>query len=146
MSESRSILVIGGTGMLGEPVVRCLQADGYTVRVLTRNPGKARTIFGEGVEAVRGDVEDSSSLDVALRGCMGVHINLNGGSDADLERRGTANVAQAAQRADIARLTYLSGASVFAENCWYAGTRTGFEAKAAIHPKRMHFSVPHLSL
>jgi uncharacterized protein YbjT (DUF2867 family) len=53
MSESRSILVIGGTGMLGEPVVRCLQADGYTVRVLTRNLDKARRIFGAGVEAIK---------------------------------------------------------------------------------------------
>jgi uncharacterized protein YbjT (DUF2867 family) len=49
MSESRSISVIGGTGMLGEPVVRCLQADGYPIRVLTCSPNKARSIFGASV-------------------------------------------------------------------------------------------------
>ena len=141
MSESRSILVIGGTGMLGEPVVRCLQADGYTVRVLTRNLDKARRIFGAGVEAIKGDVEDVDSLEAALRGCLGVHINLNGGFDADLERRGTVNVAQAARRADIMRLTYLSGASVFAENCWYAGTRARFEAEAAIRASGVPYTI-----
>jgi uncharacterized protein YbjT (DUF2867 family) len=141
MSESRSILVIGGTGMLGEPVVRRLQADGYNVRVLTRNPSKARTIFGDAIEAIKGDVEDSSSLEAALRGCLGVHINLNGGLDADLERRGTVNVVQAAHRADIARLTYLSGASVFAENCWYAGTRARFEAEAAIRALGVPYTI-----
>jgi len=141
MSELQSILVIGGTGMLGEPVVRCLQADGYKVRVLTRNPDKARAIFGEGVEAIKGDVEDVSSLDAALCGCMGVHINLNGGFDADLERRGTVNAAQAARRANVTRLTYLSGASVFAENCWYAGTRARFEAEAAIRDSGVPYTI-----
>ncbi len=71
MSESRSVLVIGGTGMLGEPVVHCLQAQGYRVRMLTRNPDKARAIFGDAIEAIKGDVKDVPSLDAALRGCMG---------------------------------------------------------------------------
>lgn len=141
MSEPRAILVIGGTGMLGEPVVRCLQADGYPVRVLTRSPNKARAIFGEGIEVIKGDVEDVSSLEAALQGCLGVHINLNGGFDADLERRGTANVAHAACRANVTRLTYLSGASVFAENCWYAGTRARFEAEAAIRASGVPYTI-----
>jgi len=127
--------------MLGEPVVHCLQADGYRVRVLTRNPDKARAIFGDGVEAIKGDVEDANSLDTALRGCVGVHINLYGGFDADLERRGTTNVAQAACRANVMRLTYLSGASVFAENCWYAGTRARFEAEAAIRASGVPYTI-----
>jgi uncharacterized protein YbjT (DUF2867 family) len=141
MSASQSILVIGGTGMLGAPVVRCLQAGGYAVRVLTRSPNKARGILGEGVEAIKGDVEDASSLEAALCGCIGVHINLNGGLDADLERRGTAHAAQAARRANVTRLTYLSGASVFAENCWYAGTRARFEAEAAIRAAGVPYTI-----
>ena len=141
MSEAKSILVIGGTGMLGQPVVHSLQTAGYTIRVLTRSPNKVRSIFGEAVEAITGDVEDVNSLDSALHGCMGVHINLNGGLDPDLERRGTINVAQAACRANVRRLTYLSGASVFAENCWYAGTRARFEAEAAIRTAGVPYTI-----
>jgi uncharacterized protein YbjT (DUF2867 family) len=141
VSQSQSILVIGGTGMLGKPVVRGLQAASYTVRVLTRRPIKAQALLGKGVEVIKGDIDDEGSLDAALRDCMGVHISLNGGFDVDLERRGAANVAQAAQRANVTRLTYLSGASVFAENCWYAGTRDRFKAEAAIRAADVPYTI-----
>ena len=36
------VLVVGATGMLGRPVVDRLSADGYGVRVLTRDPESAR--------------------------------------------------------------------------------------------------------
>jgi uncharacterized protein YbjT (DUF2867 family) len=70
-----------------------------------------------------------------------VHINLSGGFDPDLERRGTANVTEAARRANVTRLTYLSGASVFSENCWYAGTRVKFEAEAAIRAAGVPYTI-----
>ncbi len=138
---SETILVVGGTGMLGEPVARRLQADGYRVRVLTRTPAKARARFGPGFDVVAGDVEDLPSLAAALRGCDGVHVNLAGGPDPDLEHRGTANVAQAAARAGVGRITYLSGASVFEENCWYPGTRAKFQAEAAIRQSGVPYSI-----
>jgi nucleoside-diphosphate-sugar epimerase len=37
-----TILVVGGTGMLGGPVAPKLQADGYRVRALTLVPESAR--------------------------------------------------------------------------------------------------------
>ena len=39
------ILILGGTGLLGAPVARRLQADGFPVRLLARDPDKARAIF-----------------------------------------------------------------------------------------------------
>lgn len=132
MLNSISILVIGGTGMLGEPVARRLCADGYQVRVFTRTPDKARAKFGAEYEIVVGNVEDRLSLDTALKGCQGVHINLEGGPDPDLERRGVENIAQAAVKAGLQRISYISGASVKEENCWFAGTRAKFQAEAAI--------------
>jgi uncharacterized protein YbjT (DUF2867 family) len=42
---NKRILVLGGTGMLGGPVVRRLLADGFDVRVLARDPAKAHTGF-----------------------------------------------------------------------------------------------------
>jgi uncharacterized protein YbjT (DUF2867 family) len=128
----RTILVIGGSGMLGVPVVRRLLADGYNVRVLTRSPETTRQKLGVDCEIVQGDVEDSPSLERALAGCQAVHVNLSGGADADLERRGAEATATAAAKAGLERITYLSGASVREENIWFADTRARYFAEAAI--------------
>ncbi|MEI7893913.1 MAG: NmrA family NAD(P)-binding protein, partial [Myxococcales bacterium] len=45
-----SILVVGGTGMLGKPVVKRLTLDGHPVRVVTRQPDRARIALGKDVE------------------------------------------------------------------------------------------------
>lgn len=69
------ILVTGATGAQGGGVVRHLLARGrFAVRALTRNPDseKARALAAAGVEVVRGDLADPSTLPVALAGCHGV--------------------------------------------------------------------------
>ena len=138
---SNMVLVVGGTGMLGEPVARRLSADGHQVRIFTRRPDKARSRFGAGYDVVGGDVEDPPSLDAALAGCQVVHINLEGGLAPDLERRGAQNVAAAAAKASIQRITYLSGTSVTKENIWYAGTKAKFEAEAAIRASGVPYTI-----
>lgn len=138
---SKTVLVIGGTGMLGEPVARRLRADGCQVRIFTRHPDKARPKFGAEYEVVGGDVEDQSSLDAASRGCQAVHINLEGGLDPDLERRGAQNVVRAASKAGLQRVTYLSGTSVTQANCWYAGTKAKFEAEAAVRASGVPYTI-----
>ena len=138
---AQSILVVGGTGMLGEPVARRLCAEGHHVRIFTRSLEKAQARFGAEYEVVAGDVEDLPSLQAALQGCHGVHINLEGGLDPDLERRGTENVVRAAAKAGIQRITYLSGTSVKQENCWYAGTKAKFEAEAAIRASGVPYTI-----
>jgi uncharacterized protein YbjT (DUF2867 family) len=35
---SRQILVLGATGMLGQPVAHCLDHKGHRVRIRVRNP------------------------------------------------------------------------------------------------------------
>jgi len=79
---------------------------------------------------VAGDVEDLASLGRALEGCQGGHINLPG--SPPLEVNGTTNVAHCAARAGVARLTYLSGASVCEKNAWFPLTRAKPEAQAVI--------------
>ncbi len=138
---SPTILVIGATGMLGEPVARQMKAQGWSVRVFTRSPQKALLRFGEDYEIAAGDVEDPAALDVALRGCQGVHISLDGGLDPDLERRGAECVVQAARPAGIEHVSYLSGASVCPENLWYAGTRARYQAEQAIQASRLPYSI-----
>lgn len=141
MSNSHTILVIGGSGRLGEPVARRLRADGYSVRIFTRSPDQTRAKFGAEYDIAAGNVEDRRSLDAALKGCMGVHINLEGGPDPDLERRGVENIAQAAARAGLQRITYISGATVTEEHCWFAGTRAKFQAEAAIRAPGVPYTI-----
>jgi uncharacterized protein YbjT (DUF2867 family) len=85
--NNKRILIIGGTGMLGKPVARQLKADGFNVRLLARNPEKARRLLGDGYEIIKGDVDDPASLRAALAGVDGVHISLKGGpTETDFDR------------------------------------------------------------
>jgi uncharacterized protein YbjT (DUF2867 family) len=141
----KTILVVGATGMLGEPVARQLYASGYTIRILSRTPDKAKIKFTDLFEVIQGDVEKPDTLKNALAGCYGVHINLSGGprpEDYDrIEHRGTANVAQAASQAGVKRLTYLSGTSVRQENTWFYATKAKFQAEAAIRACGVPYSI-----
>lgn len=76
-----------------------------------------------------------------MQGCHGVHINLQGGFDYDLERRGAENVSRVASRLGLQRITYTSGGSVCEENCWYAGTRAKFQAEAAIQASGVPYTI-----
>ena len=58
---------------------------------------------------VGGDVEDAASLRKAMQGCTGVHLNLSGGADWDLERRGAALVNSPDARAIMEQMFYVSG-------------------------------------
>ncbi|MEQ8405808.1 MAG: NAD(P)H-binding protein [Oceanicaulis sp.] len=108
------VLVLGGTGMLGRPVVERLCADGRQVRVMSRRPEAARGLFGEAVEIVAGDASDAHRLDAALDGVDAVHMSLRGTNTlASYERNELGVVRQVADRAHgagVKRLSYVSGA------------------------------------
>jgi len=61
------LLVIGATGTVGTPLVSQLVAAGHSVRVLARNPDKAKK-FGGKVDLVIGDLDDEESIAKAMRG------------------------------------------------------------------------------
>jgi uncharacterized protein YbjT (DUF2867 family) len=62
------ILVAGATGHLGVPLLDLLTSRGERVRVLTRDPIRARGMFAEGVDPVWGDVSKPPSLEPAMAG------------------------------------------------------------------------------
>jgi uncharacterized protein YbjT (DUF2867 family) len=113
--------------------------------VLARNPERARTKLGQAFEIVQGDVEQPASLFAALEGCYGAHISLAGGptpeSYARVEFQGTANIAQAAAKQGVQRLTYLSGASVREENSWFYQTQAKFKAETALRESGVACSI-----
>ena len=62
------ILVTGGTGTSGQPIVEALLARAERVRVLARDPERAATLLGPDVEIVRGDLQDVQSIEAAMDG------------------------------------------------------------------------------
>jgi uncharacterized protein YbjT (DUF2867 family) len=108
---TRTVLVVGGTGLLGAPVARQLRGDGYRVRLLTRTLPAASN-RDPGLEYVQGDLDDTDALRRALAGCAAVHVSVRGGPTAEsydrVEHRGPARVAELAALAGVGHLTYLS--------------------------------------
>ncbi|MEO1439666.1 MAG: NmrA family NAD(P)-binding protein [Chloroflexota bacterium] len=62
------VLVYGGTGSQGSPVVTTLIERGHTPVVFTRNVEKARETFGEAAEYVAGDMASTDDTRAAAEG------------------------------------------------------------------------------
>ena len=139
-----TLLVVGGTGELGEPVARQLLADGYSVRLLVRDVARAHTLLGPEFEYFAGDVDDPAAIERALEGCMGVHISLHAGPSPEsldhVEHQGTARIAELAARQGLSRLTYLSGMLV-TKDAEIPGDRAKFRAEEAIHRSGVPYTV-----
>ena len=92
----KKILVIGGTGLLGFPVAKQLQQDGYEVDILTTNPQRAVEKLGSQFKYIEGDVKNGPALLGILKNYQGVHINLNSTTKKelwDIEVAGFKNIA-----------------------------------------------------
>lgn len=109
------ILILGATGMLGQPVTRCLADRGHRVRVLTRSAEKVRRIFGNTAEIVEGSAVDRDSMRTALAGCDAVHINLT----QESELIAMQHVVNPASGNRLERITYVSATTACEENRWF---------------------------
>lgn len=101
------IFIVGGTGTLGQTLVRMLREQGRPVRVLVR-PGsvaKAEPLRALGAELIGGDIRDQGSLAIGCRGATHVICATSAGVDRrDSSRRmaeyeGPMNLLRAAQEA-----------------------------------------------
>jgi len=124
----KRILVLGATGMLGKPLVRQLQEDGFQVRVLARDVEKTKAQFDGSVEIVQGDVTDTDRLESALEGCYGAHISVGG----EVDQVSAENVAALAPKLGLERITYISGATVAEKNRWFPMVAQKLEAEKAV--------------
>jgi len=62
------VLLTGGTGFLGQHVLRELVSTGTKVRALSRSTGGDAVLRGLGAEPVRGDVTDADAVRAAMAG------------------------------------------------------------------------------
>lgn len=111
-TKSDTIAVIGGTGQQGGAVVSALLSRGVPVRALVRDPSalRAQHLGQAGAELVTADLNDASSLEVALRGAAAVFAMTTfagpGGTRGETEHGLT--IGNAAHRAGVGRLVYSS--------------------------------------
>lgn len=109
----KKIAIIGATGMLGQPVTTELLNAGYDITVLARTPEKAQKIWGDRVQIVKGDLKNEADINRLLQGQKGLYISLSVAQDAGKkdflpERDGMPSILQAAKKAGIQRIGYLS--------------------------------------
>jgi uncharacterized protein YbjT (DUF2867 family) len=73
MTDSKTILITGATGKQGGAVTRALLGKGFALRAMTRNPDgdAAKALAALGIETVKGDLDDDTSLKAALAGAWG---------------------------------------------------------------------------
>lgn len=100
------IVVAGGTGRLGTRVVTRLAARGLEVRVLTRDPARARHLGDSAAEIITCDVRDRASLRSVLHDAKTVVSAVQGFagpgrvSPTSVDRDGNVNLIDAAAAVD----------------------------------------------
>ena len=118
-----TVLVTGGTGVVGQPVIRRLVESGREVRGLARSEEAASVLAGLGAVPSTGDIEDPDSLVRAMSGCELVYdiaglVSFCPADPALLYRinvEGTRNVVRAARRAGVRRLIHTSSVAALGE-------------------------------
>lgn len=118
MQARELILVVGATGLLGARITRLLRDAGRPVRALVRpsaEPAKRAALETLGAELVTGDLKDPSSLDGACRGVTAIVSTASatisrqpGDSILTVDREGQLALIDAAERAQVKRLTFVS--------------------------------------
>lgn len=126
MKIIRSIAVIGATGMLGKPVTKILKKEGFSVTAVVRDISRAQTSIGSEFHYVKGDVNSVASLRSAFSDVDYVYISLSThpkekNADFKTELDGIKNIIDAAKKANIKRIGYLSSlVKDYSDTDWWA--------------------------
>lgn len=110
-------LVVGASGTAGSRVVRRLLERGARVRAVSRDPARLAPLERAGSEVVRGDLLDDHWMDDALVGVRRVVLAAQGvvppsrrNNPERCDEAGTRRMIDAAKRAGVERVVYVSAA------------------------------------
>jgi uncharacterized protein YbjT (DUF2867 family) len=111
MNDQKTILVTGATGKQGGAVLRHLFGDGFRLRAMTRKPEgeAAQVLAAQGVEVIRGNLDDVESLRAALDDVWGVFAVQNTWeAGVELEEEQGKRIANLAREAGVQHFVYTS--------------------------------------
>lgn len=113
-------LVTGASGFIGGRLVERLVRQGADVRVLVRNPASAARLARFPLTFHLGDVTSTADLDKAVQGCDLVFHCAYGTTGSQkrrawVNRAGTERTLEAAHRAGVKRVVYLSTLMVYGQ-------------------------------
>lgn len=123
-----TILVIGGTGLVGSHVVQALTSDGHAVRATSRRP----SAFPPGVEGATVDLADAPALRSALDGVRAVFTYATPGTARLLVDQ--------MQAAGVGRLVLLSSADAASNDMADFNCRRHREVEIAIEQSRLDWT------
>src|SRR5262249_1434994 len=118
VSNERTVVVFGGTGFLGRPVVPPLPKCGVSVRVASRHPDRGDALLAVGdpqLQSVTADIHDEQSVARALAGAYAVvnavSLYIEHGTETfhSLHVECAQRLATQACQAGVARLVHVSG-------------------------------------
>jgi hypothetical protein len=94
------LAVFGGTGYVGQALVRMAVDKGYELQLLVRDPSKF-SARGPGVEVMTGDALDIAAVTKTVAGCAAVLSTLGGYHGTPSLDDGTANILAAMRASNI---------------------------------------------
>lgn len=121
-TPQKTALVAGATGQTGRLIVAELRKEGYAVRALVRDPGKAREILGDQAQLVQGDIKDPATLGPAMKNVSVVlsAVGARGAKGPDrpeaIDYQGVKNLAEAAAAARVQQFVLVSSRGVTQED------------------------------
>ena len=113
MKNYTKIAVIGGTGKSGKYLVQELPRQGFSIKLLVRNP-KNFKINNEHIEVIYGDVRDYEVVRSIIQGCSVVLSTLGGTplSEPTVFSQATKNILRAMAEFGIKRYVVTTGLNV----------------------------------
>lgn len=116
------IFITGGSGFLGQQLIKDLVAEGRAVKALVRSDKSAAVVKAAGAQPVTGDLHDLDAMQAGMLGCAAaVHcaaLVKQWAPWPEFERdtvQGTRNVVSAARAAQLPRLVHVSTEAVLAD-------------------------------
>jgi NADH dehydrogenase len=141
----KNVLVTGGTGFVGRPIVESLANRGYKVTVFARGQ-KPRFGLPSGARFVAGSIEDSSSISRSLDGIeavihlVGIIFEYRGATFEGIHHQGTQNVINAMKQSGVKRYIHMSalGSRPYATSRYH---QTKWMAEEAVRASGLDFTI-----